>query len=126
MNTYCSHPYLALAAGCNLVALEASFLSSNMEDDKQALGVIKQRQQQAQEAGDPEAVKFWQEAEHYIKEGTPSDHRGTTDLIALISLVDNFTPREKWIIPILENTFCRDFKTQLLAAVEDYEIITQE
>ena len=126
MNTYCSHPYLALAAGCNLVALEASFLSSSMDNDQQALSVIKQRQQQAQEAGDTEVVKFWQEVELYIKEGTPSDHSGTTDLIALLSLVDNFTPREKWIIPILENTFSHDFKTQLLAAVEYYKMIVQE
>ena len=126
MNTYCSHPYLALAAGCNLVALEASFLSSNMEDEKQALSVIKQRQQQAQDAGDAEAVKFWQEVEHYINEGKSSDHSGTTDLISLISQVDNFTPREEWIIPILEHTFCHDFKTQLLAAVEDYKMIVQE
>ncbi len=126
MNTYCSHPYLALAAGCNLVALEANFLSSNMENDKQALSVIKERQQQAQKAGDAEAVKFWQEVEHYIMEDTPSDHRSTSDLITLIYQVDNFTPREEWIIPILEQTFCHDFKTQLLAAVEDYKMIDQE
>jgi len=44
-----------------------------------------------------------------------------TDLISLIAHVDGFTPRDKWIVPILADISCQDFRTQLLTAVEDYD-----
>lgn len=45
-----------------------------------------------------------------------------TDLIALIAHVDGFTPRDKWIAPILADMSCQDFRTQLLTAIEDYDV----
>ena len=42
-------------------------------------------------------------------------------LILLLNRINEFQPREKWIIPILKSRECSDFKTQLLTVVEDYE-----
>ena len=43
------------------------------------------------------------------------------NLIFLLDKVNRYTPRDKWIIPILKSPECSDFKTQLLTAIEDYE-----
>ncbi len=42
-------------------------------------------------------------------------------LIFLLNSVNEFEPRDKWIVPILQSHVCQDFKTQLLMAIEDYE-----
>ena len=43
------------------------------------------------------------------------------DLLTLLAQVNNLKPREKWILPILRNNQCKDFKIQLLLAIEDHE-----
>lgn len=43
------------------------------------------------------------------------------NLILLLHQVNEFEPREQWIVPILGSRECQDLRTQLLTAIEDFE-----
>ncbi len=117
MDKHFSNPFLAMAAGYDLAALEASFLRRHFQTEKEALNYAVSRQKAAEENHDRDVTEFWKDVERRLLTD-PEDN--ATDLIALIAHVDGFAPRDKWIKPILDDTPCKDFHNQLLTAVEDY------
>lgn len=42
-------------------------------------------------------------------------------LINLITHVNSFEPRDRWILAVLQSRESQDFQNQLLTAIEDYE-----
>lgn len=112
-----SNPFLAMAAGYDLAALEASFLRRHFQTEKEALNYAVSRRKAAEEKHDRDVRAFWEDVEHKL---LTDPEESAADLISLIAHVDGFAPREKWIKPILEDTPCKDFHNQLLTAVEDY------
>lgn len=118
MNKNFSNPFLAMAAGYDLAALEESFLRRHFQTEEEALNYAASRKKAAAENNDQDVVEFWEDVECRLLTDRKDD---ATDLISLIVHVDGFEPRDKWIKPILEDTFCKDFHNQLLTAVEDYD-----
>ncbi len=117
MNKHFSNPFLAMAAGYDLAALEASFLRRHFQTEKEALNYAASRKKAAEENHDHDVTEFWKDVERRL---ITDPENNATDLISLIAHVDGFAPRDKWIKPILEDTPCKDFHNQLLTAVEDY------
>ncbi len=118
MNKHFSNPFLAMAAGYDLAALEESFLRRHFQTEEEALNYAASRKKTAAENNDHDVVEFWADVECRLLTDLKNN---TTDLISLIVHVDGFEPRDKWIKPILADTFCKDFHNQLLTAVEDYD-----
>lgn len=120
MHTRFSNPLLALAAGSNLASMEARFLRKQFNDAQEALNYATSRKQVAINSNNQDSEKFWSEVELCLQNNDKKEN-GLTDLIPLITYVDNFTPQDKWIIPILDSITYKDFHTQLLTAIEDHD-----
>ena len=120
MHTRFSNPLLALAAGSNLASMEARFLRWQMKNAKERDHYITSRKDHATSQNDDTSIEFWNEVETHLKTITEENNDQLVDLISLATHVDTFKPKEEWITPILQDTHCQDFRTQLLTAVEDY------
>ncbi len=120
MHTRFSNPLLALAAGSNLASMEARFIRWQMKDTEERDNYITARKNHATSQNDAASLDFWNEVETHLKTITEENDNQLVDLISLATHVDTFKPKEEWITPILQSTHCQDFRTQLLAAVEDY------
>lgn len=120
MTTHFSNHYLALAAGCKISELEASFLLWQFEETQKALEYVSARKRAAYLQNNKDSLYFWRDVENIILVSIEEGIDKTADLISLIAYVDAFYPKEKWITPILEGVQAQDFRTQLVAAVEDY------
>lgn len=120
MDKHFSNPLLALAAGSNLASMEARFLRRQFDDAQEALNYATSRKQVAINSNNQDGETFWSEVEHWLQNNDEKES-GLADLIPLIACVDGFTPHDKWIKPILENMPYKDFHTQLLTVIEDYD-----
>lgn len=109
---------LARAAGDRPSAREARFLRWHVhcDDPQGALDFAVLRKRAAAQKKDEKARMFWAEVEACLR---LLDADRCAELISLVAHVDGLHPRGRWISPILEGVFCRDFRTQLLAALED-------
>lgn len=117
MNKHFSNPFLAMAAGYDLAALEASSLSRHFQTEQETINYAVSRRKAAEGNHDRDVRAFWEDVEHKLLTD-PEDN--ATDLISLIAHVDGFAPREEWINPILKDTPCKNFHNQLFTAIEDY------
>ena len=109
-----------MAAGQNLAATEARFLRCQFNNTQEALNYATSRKQVAIDSNNQDGETFWSDVELCLQNNDKKEN-GLTDLIPLIAYVDNFTPQNKWIKPVLESVAYKDFRTQLLTTIEDHD-----
>ncbi len=120
MNNKYSNHLLALAAGINSTSMEARFLEWQFEEKGMAEKYISAQYERSVQEKDEDNIIYWAEVQkkwNSIQDLKTDEYRS---LVSLLTYVDSFEPRDKWIVPILKGNEFKDFRNQLLIAVEDY------